>query len=432
MALKRGLSLLEEQDKRKSEQFKRRTFELILRQLDNLICPITHQLPVEPYCCQPDGQVYERKAILEWIKKKDISPIDPNCVISEEDLKFSRICHQQIETFIDQLKYFRDSQQLNDEKLNSFLSEYENNKIEFERNKLNKAKLLLEKGIAILRDNRNVNNQDSMSHIEEAAQIGLAEAQGLLSQIIFEKEHKTDTDFSNIVKWSTMAYQQSNDLQGYDIKAFFRLAYAREHGQGIQKDWEVASGLYQKIEDSCDVSKWRRALLLFNGGHGLSQDYQNSFKSFNELYISSSRCIPFEDRGKVCYLLAKSYYYGLGTDVNLEKTYEILKKTMKYEHSLFRSREHTFTPDSFNLYGVLMLNPNFESLPDEKKYSEGVRLLKRGADLKEPTATQNLEILKTTIANIQFKSARHSSLDDDKDDDDKDDKDDDDDDEADY
>ena len=32
MALKRGLSLVEEQDKRKSEQFKRRTFELILRQ----------------------------------------------------------------------------------------------------------------------------------------------------------------------------------------------------------------------------------------------------------------------------------------------------------------------------------------------------------------------------------------------------------------
>ena len=79
-----------------------------------------------------------------------------------------------------------------------------------------------------------------------------------------------------------------------------------------------------------------------------------------------------------------------------------------------------------------MINPNFESLPDEKRYSEGIRFLKRGADLKEPTAIKNLEILQTTIANIQFKSARHSSLDDDKDDDDKDVKDDDDDDEDDY
>ena len=78
-----------------------------------------------------------------------------------------------------------DYHQLNDEKLNSSLSEYENNKIEFDKNKLNKAKLLLEKGIAIIRDNRKVNNQDSMSPIEESAHMGLAESQVLLSQIIF-------------------------------------------------------------------------------------------------------------------------------------------------------------------------------------------------------------------------------------------------------
>ena len=415
MALTRGLTLKDQQDKRQNEGFKKQTFDYLLSQSDSLICPITYQLPVEPSYCQPDGQVYEREAILKWIKKNNTSPIDRSCIISEKDLTFSRRCHQQIESLIEGLKYFRDSQQLNDEKLNSFLSEYENNKIEFEKNKLNKAKLLLEKGIAILRNNRNVINQDSMSHIEGAAKMGLAEAQGLLSQIIFEKKDKTDTDFSDIVKWSTMACQQSNDL-----KAFFRLAYAREHGQGIQKNWKEASDLYQKIEDSCHVSKWRRALLLFNGGHGLTQDYQNSFKSFDELYIS--RNIPFKDKRALFYLLAKSYYYGLGTDVNLQKTYEIL----------YKSGEHTFIPESFNLYGVLMLNPNFESLPDEKKYSEGIRFLKRGADLKEPTAIKNLEILQTTIANIQFKSARHSSLDDDKDDDDQDVKDDDDDDEDDY
>ena len=232
-----------------------------------------------------------------------------------------------------------------------------------------------------------MNNQESMSHIEEAAQMGLAEAQGLLSQIIFEKKDKTDTDFSDIVKWSTMA-SQSNDQKGC-----FRLAYAREHGQGIQKDWEVASGLYQKIEDSCHVSKWRRALLLFNGGHGLTQDYQNSFKSFDELYIS--RNIPFEDKRILFYLLGKSYYYGLGTDVNLQKTYEIL----------YKSGEHTFIPESFNLYGLLMFNPNFKSLSDEKKYSQGIYFLKKGASLKEPKAIKNLEILQTTIASIQFEES---------------------------
>ena len=410
MALKRGLSLVEEQFKRQSEQFKRqseqfkrqseqfkrRTFEFILKQLDNLICPITHQLPVEPNYCQPDGQVYERKAILEWIKENNISPIDRDCVISEEELKFSRRTHQQIESFIEELKSFRNSQQLDNEKLNSFLSEYENNQTEFEKNKLNKAKLLLEKGIAILRNNRNVMNRKSRSPIEKAAEMGLAEAQGLLSQIIFKKKDKTDTDFSDIVKWSTMAYQQSNDPQGYDIKAFFRLAYAREHGQGIQKNWREASDLYQKIEDSCNVSKWRRALLLFNGGHGLTQDYQISFRIFDQLYNKGN--IPREnvllscEEKLLCFYLAKSYYYGLGTDVNLEKTYEILKK----------NPHHNLSKESNNLYGLLMFNPNFKFLSDEKKYSEGIYFLKKGAALKEPNAIKNLEILQTTIASIQF------------------------------
>jgi TPR repeat protein len=389
MALRKGSSLESEQSKR----FKIQTFDLLLQQLESLICPITHQLPVEPYYCQLDGQVYERKAILEWIKKNNISPIDRGCIISEDHLRFSRQTHQQIEGFIEGLKCFRDSHQLNDEKLNSSLSEYESNKIEFEKNKLNKAKLLLEKGIAILRFNRNVTNQESISDIEQAAEMGLAEAQGLLSQIIFEKTKKTDADFSKIIKWSTKAYQ-SNNKHGC-----FRLAYAREHGEGIQKDWEEASNIYQKIEDICDVSKRRRALLLFNGGHGLSQDYQNSFKSFDELYNKGN--LPFKDKGTLYYLLAKSYYYGLGTDVNLEKTYEILYKSGK---------EHTFIDESFNLCGELMFNPNFKSLSDEQKYSYGIRLLKRGADLKEPTATRNLEILKTTIANIQFKPVLHFSL----------------------
>ena len=390
MALRKGSSLESEQSKR----FKIQTFDLLLQQLESLICPITHQLPVEPYYCQLDGQVYERKAILKWIKKNNISPIDRGCIISEDHLRFSRQTHQQIEGFIEGLKCFRDSHQLNDENLNSSLSEYESNKIEFEKNKLNKAKLLLEKGIAIL--NRNVTNQESISHIEQAAEMGLAEAQGLLSQIIFEKTKKTDTDFSKIIKWSTKAYQ-SNDRHGC-----FRLAYAREHGEGIQKDWKEASNIYQKIEDICDNSKYRRALLFFNGGHGLSQDYQNSFKSFYELFFKGGGNLAFKDKGTLCYLLAKSYYYGLGTDVYLEKTYEIL----------YKSGEHTFIAESFNLYGVLMLNPNFKSLSDEEKYSNGIRLLKRGADLKEPTATHNLEILKTTIANIQFKPVLHFSLDD--------------------
>ena len=215
----------------------------------------------------------------------------------------------------------------------------------------------------------------------------------LLSLEIIEKwwiKNKTDTDFSKIVEWSTKASQSDNQ------KGCFRLAYAREHGQGIQKNWREASDLYQKIEDSCHVSKLRRSLLLFNGGHGLTQDYQSSFRIFDELYNTSDTHRGYVslscDEKILFFYLAKSYYYGLGTDVNLEKTYEILKK----------NPHHNLSKESNNLYGLLMFNPNFKSLSDEKKYSEGIYFLKKGASLKEPNAIKNLEILQTTIGSIQF------------------------------
>ena len=84
---------------------------------------------------------------------------------------------------------------------------------------------------------------------------------------------------------------------------------------------------------------------------------------------------------------------------------EILKKNMKQEDYPFNYRVCTIVPESFNLYGLLMFNPNFKSLSDEKKYSQGIYFLKKGADLKEPKAIKNLEILQTTIASIQFEES---------------------------
>jgi hypothetical protein len=37
------------------------------------ICPITHELPVQPVMAE-DGKIYERDAIVEWFAKKAISP----------------------------------------------------------------------------------------------------------------------------------------------------------------------------------------------------------------------------------------------------------------------------------------------------------------------------------------------------------------------
>ena len=40
---------------------------------DELVCPITHELPVDPVTAE-DGRVYERSAIEEWLKHHSVSP----------------------------------------------------------------------------------------------------------------------------------------------------------------------------------------------------------------------------------------------------------------------------------------------------------------------------------------------------------------------
>jgi len=41
---------------------------------NEFLCPITHELMIDPVCAS-DGYTYERKAIEEWLTKKQTSPI---------------------------------------------------------------------------------------------------------------------------------------------------------------------------------------------------------------------------------------------------------------------------------------------------------------------------------------------------------------------
>ena len=52
----------------------RRTKSAVNEAMDEFLCPITFSLPVDPVTAE-DGNVYERSAIEEWLKKKRKSPV---------------------------------------------------------------------------------------------------------------------------------------------------------------------------------------------------------------------------------------------------------------------------------------------------------------------------------------------------------------------
>ena len=54
--------------------------------LESISCPITKQAMVDPVQGN-DGQTYERKAIMEWLKNHNTSPIIPNCIMNIDDLR---------------------------------------------------------------------------------------------------------------------------------------------------------------------------------------------------------------------------------------------------------------------------------------------------------------------------------------------------------
>ena len=54
--------------------------------LETISCPITKQVMTDPVQGN-DGQTYERKAIREWLKNHNTSPIIPNCIMNIDDLR---------------------------------------------------------------------------------------------------------------------------------------------------------------------------------------------------------------------------------------------------------------------------------------------------------------------------------------------------------
>jgi hypothetical protein len=59
---------------RKSKKAKTESKASLAQIIENLLCPITHRLPVRP-ALAADGHVYERSAIEKWLQTKSTSPL---------------------------------------------------------------------------------------------------------------------------------------------------------------------------------------------------------------------------------------------------------------------------------------------------------------------------------------------------------------------
>ena len=176
----------------------------------HLICPITQELMVDPVLAE-DGNTYERSAIKRWISTKSTSPLNPNCRLNAYRLMTNRMAKKQIEELVE-------SGELNDQ----LCADYANRK----------AQMLYDEG-----------------KVEEAAELGHAEAQGKMAERYFFGRDGVAKDLEKCVEWAKKA------AAGGDKQGQFRLGYAYCNSEGgLEKDYAMALKWYEKAAEQGSVA----------------------------------------------------------------------------------------------------------------------------------------------------------------------------------
>ena len=237
------------------------------------VCPITQELMVDPVLAE-DGNTYERAAILKWIASKSTSPLDPSCPLDASRLMSNRAVKQQIEQLVA-------SGELDDALCAAYLERKEASSLE-------QAKKLYDEG-----------------KVEEAAELGLPEAQGEMAQRCYWGCHGVAKDLDKSVEWAKKA------AAGGDKLGQFRLGWAYDEGEGgLEKDYAMALKWFEKAaEQGCATSMNNIGALYGDGGHGVTKNLVTAASWFRKAAEAG-------DAGGQ-HNLAECYYYGTGVTKNL-------------------------------------------------------------------------------------------------------------------
>ena len=256
----------------------------------HLICPITQELMVDPVLAE-DENTYERSAIKRWISTKSTSPLNPNCRLNASRLMTNRMAKKQIEELVE-------SGELNDQ----LCAYYANRKaltwsLLISRARRNSAQMLYDEG-----------------KVEEAAELGLPVAQGLMADRCFLGRDGVTKDLDKSVEWAKKA------AEGGDKTGQFRLGVAYHFAQGgLEKDCAMAKEWYYKAaEQGCSTSMNNIGNLYEYGGHGVTKNPVTAVSWYRDSAVAGL--------AKGQHNLGNCYYHGRGVTKNQETALNWFKK----------------------------------------------------------------------------------------------------------
>ena len=249
---------------------------------EQLKCPISHELMVDPVIAA-DGNTYERKEIEEWLETHDTSPLT-NQRLEHQFLTTNRAAKQQIEKLVE-------SGELGDELCVEWLERKHKQSPEH-------AQELFDEG-----------------KVEEAAELGLPEAQGEMAQRCYLGSHGVTKDLVKMVEWAKKA------AAGGDMVGQHFLGYAYHFGEGgLAKNWALAKEWYEKAAAQGDEGAMNNlGGMYYEGGHGVTQNHVTAV----EWYRKGAEAGDSHAQ----HSLGFCYYNGEGVTKNLVQTRTWLQKS---------------------------------------------------------------------------------------------------------
>jgi TPR repeat protein len=282
-----------------------------------------------------DGNTYERKEITQWLASKNTSP-KTNLPLEHKALIPIIAVKQQIAELV-----------ASGELDNGVCAAY------LER----KEALDLEQAQKLYREGK----------VEEAAELGLPGAQGVMANRCWKGTHGVAKDHEKCVEWAKKA------AAGGDEMGQFRLGYAYHVAEGSrEEDYAMALKWYEKAaEQGSAVSMNNIGVLYENGGHGVTKNLVTAVS----WYRKSAEAGNADGQSN----LGECYYQGRGVTKNLRTARSWFKKAVDQDHVI-----------SIGKLGTMMIKGE----GGEAKLSEGVVLLEKAEEMGDEVAQENLAALR--------------------------------------
>lgn len=185
----------------------------------------------------------------------------------------------------------------------------------------------------------------------EAAEMGLAKAQGALAELYYYG-HGVPQSYPDAFTWARLAAEEGD----HGGQLYAALAY--ENGHGTEHNWKLAVKMYTAYMETgvyaADDVWYRIGNMYYQGGFGVTQDFEEAVKWFTRIYVGYCD-VDTASRQKAVLHLGRMYREGLGVAKDWKKAATMFDKIKFYDDICSQLLGYMYSTGGYGLEKNLQL-----------------------------------------------------------------------------